>query len=152
MPIISCPVEDCEWTSDDLDGAFAAVIVQQLQMHDKSTHLTPPAENHKLKIDPPEIGVGANPEEWSAFTRQWSMYKTGTGIPKPKLSTALFYCGSKDLRQDLMRDLREDVAAMSEKDLAAMRRLAVKESALVHCMKLSKMTPSSRHMTQGLGQ
>ena len=142
MPIISCPVNGCEWTSDDLDGAFAAVIVQQLQMHDKTTHSTLPTENHKLKIDSPEIGVGANPEEWSAFTRQWSMYKTGTGIPNPKLSTALFYCGSKDLRQDLMRDLREDVAAMSEEDLlAAMRRLAVKEeSALVHRMKLSKMT------------
>ena len=142
MPSISCPVEDCEWKSDDLGGAFAAVIVQQLQMHDKSTHSTPPAENHKLKLDLPEIGVGANPEEWSAFTRQWSMYKTGTGIPNPKLSTALFYCGSKDLRQDLMRDLREDVATMSEEDLlAAMRRLAVKEeSALVHRMKLGKMT------------
>ena len=70
------------------------------------------------------------------------MYKTGTGIPNPKISTALFHCGSKDLRHDLMKDLRDDVAAMSEDNLlAAMKRLAVKEeSALVHRMKLSKMT------------
>ena len=142
MPSITCPVEGCGWLSDNLEAAFVAVLTQQLQMHDKSAHSPPPVENHRLKIDPPEIGVGANPEEWSTFKREWSLYKTGTNIPNSKLATALFHCGNKDLRQDLLRDLRDDVAAMTEDDLlAAMRRLAVKEeSALVHRMKLSKMT------------
>ena len=70
------------------------------------------------------------------------MYKTGTGVPGPKIPTALFHCCSKGLKHDLMKDLRCDVAAMDEDDLlAAIKRLAVKEeSTLVHRMKLSKMT------------
>ena len=147
MTIISCPVADCPWRSADLDEAFASVIASQLQIHSRACHESTPAPttavpDHKLKLDPPEIGVGANPEEWSSFTRQWSMYKIGTSIHGSKIPTELFYCASKDLRQDLMRDLRCDVATMPEQDLlAAMRRLAVKEeSALVHRIKLSKMT------------
>ena len=151
MPVISCPIDGCPWKSDNLDGDFANILQEQLQMHDRVKHLSPlPTENvpapsqHKLKLDPPEIGVGANPEEWSSFIRQWSMFKIGTSVPESKVATALFYCASKELRQDLMRDLRCDVAAMAEKDLLeAMRRLAVKEeSSLVHRIKLSKMTQS----------
>ena len=139
MPRVTCPVQDCVWQSDDLEGAFAAVIAQQLQIHDRTAHPAPSPNvnqgtDHKLKIDSPEIDVGANPEEWSSFLREWSMYKTGTGVAGPKLPTALFYCCSKGLKQDLLKDLRCDVAAMAEDDLlAAMKRLAVKEeSALVH--------------------
>ena len=146
MPKINCPVVNCQWQSDDLDGAFAAVLVQQLQMHDKSAHANPtPSSNspapQKLNIDPPKISVGANPEEWVSFSRQWTLYKNGALIPNSQATTALFYCCSNDLRLDLMRDIRGDVAAMPEDDLLAnIRRLAVREeSVLVQRIKLSKM-------------
>ena len=61
MPKIKCPIEGCTWESADLDGSFAAVITQQLQMHDKAVHSQPtPAaptsvsQKHQLKIDPLE--------------------------------------------------------------------------------------------------
>ena len=147
MPKISCPVDGCTYETENLDGAFAAVLVQQLQMHDKAAHSSPaPSQNisHKLNIDPPKISVGANPEEWESFTRQWEMFKRGTAVPKEQAATALFYCCHNDLRQDLMRDIRDDVSSMPESDLlAAIRRLAVKEeSVLVHRMKLSKLVQS----------
>ncbi len=95
----------------------------------------------KAKYRPPKIGVGASPEDWQAFRRQWSMYKSGTMISPSQAATALFYCCSEELRLDIMRDIRSDVALMPEDELLAeIRRLAVKEeSILVHRMKLGKM-------------
>ena len=65
MPIIKCPYEQCQWKSDDLGGEFAAVIAQQLAMHNNAAHANPAPTPmpQKLNIDPPKIGVGATPEE-----------------------------------------------------------------------------------------
>ena len=143
MPIIKCPYDSCDWQSEDVDGAFASVIAVQLTMHDKAVHSAPnpSASTQILKIDPPKISVGATPEEWQSFVRQWSMYKTGTMIAPKQTATALFYCCSEELRLDIMRDIRLDVASMQESDLLTeIKRLAVREeSILVHRMKLGKM-------------
>ena len=143
MPVIKCLIPGCTWKTDEMSEAFAGVMNTQLQMHDRLVHsvAAQPAA-HKLKIDPPSIDVGATPEEWQSFKRQWSMYKTGTAIPTHQTSTALFYCCSSNLRLDIMRDMRDDVAAMPEEDLLSeMRRLAVREeSVLVHRLKLGKMS------------
>ena len=144
MPRLQCPVEGCNWQSQDLDVAFASALTTALQMHDKSVHASTSATKSKIKLDPPKVDVGCDPDQWSAFTRQWEMFKVGMCIANNMLPTALFYCCSQDLRTDIMRDTRADVSSMSEKDLlAAIRRLAVKdESTLVHRMKLNSMTQS----------
>lgn len=143
MPSLQCPVEGCDWQSQDLDAGFAAALTAALQIHDKTAHATQalPAP-HKLKLDSPTISSGCDPDQWSAFTRQWDMYKVGMAIADNVRPTALFYCCDQDLRTDIMRDIRGDVANMAEQDLlAAIKRLAVKdESILVHRIKLGKMT------------
>ena len=152
MPIIECPYEGCDWKSENVDAAFASVVGQQLEMHDRAKHSnpmpTPKPQSQKLNIDPPKINVGASPEEWQAFKRQWSMFKTGTVIATEQAATALFYCCSDELRLDIMRDIRTDVASMPEDDLLKeIKRLAVRdESILVHRMRLGKMT-----QTPGMG-
>ena len=128
--------------SDDMAEAFANALTLQLQMHDKTVHPTPPPPStHKLNIEPPALDVGATPEDWESFTRQWSMYKSGTAIPDSQAPTAFFYCCTSNLRLDIMRDTRCDVAKMKESDLLTeIRRLAVREeSILVHRMRLGKM-------------
>ena len=140
MPQLSCPYEGCDWKSQDLDAAFAAALNTSLGMHDKAAHSQAPVSNLKLK--PPTVSAGSTPDQWSAFTRQWTMYKSGMSVPANMSATALFYCCDEDLKTDLMRDLQADVSSMPELDLlAAIKRLAVKEeSTLVHRIKLSKMT------------
>ena len=142
MPIIVCPVQDCEWKSQNLGEAFAAILHTSLQMHAQAAHTTAAAAPTTLKLKPPTVGPGCNPDQWSAFTRQWEMYKTGMALRTEQRSTALFYCCEDELKTDLMRDLQNDVSTMCESDLlAAIKRLAVKdESVLVHRIKLSKMT------------
>ena len=145
MPRLQCPIDGCDWQSQDLEAEFAAGLTAALQIHDRTVHSTPaPVAPQKLKLDPPTIAAGCDPDQWSAFTRQWDMYKIGIRIADNVVPTALFYCCNSDLRTDIMRDLRQDVATMAEADLlAAIKRLAVKdESILVHRIKLNKMTQS----------
>ena len=83
-----------------------------------------------------------DPDQWSAFTRQWDMYKVGMAITDNILTTALFYCCKQDLRTDIMRELQLDVAKIAEAYLlAAIKRLAVKEErTLVHRLNFNRMT------------
>ena len=146
MPTLECPVEGCDWQSQDLDAAFAAAMTAALQIHDRTVH-QPQAQPAtaaapKLKLDPPTIAAGCDPDQWSAFTRQWEMYKVGMAIAQNVIPTALFYCCDSDLRTDIMRDQRGNITNMPEADLMnVIKRLAVKdESTLVQRIKLSKMT------------
>ena len=145
MPFLRCAFPDCQYKTDDLSEAFAAALLEQLKMHERASHTAAPeSKPHKLKIDPPKLDVGATPEEWQSFRRQWDMFKSGTLLPREQLATALFYCCSEGLRLDIMRDTQDDVAAMEEAELLAhLKRLAVKEeSILVQRIKMGRMQQS----------
>ena len=104
MPFLRCPIDDCDWRSQDLDAAFAAALTTALQIHDRTVH--PPLAQptmHKLRLDPPTIATGCDPDQWSAFTRQWNMYKVGMAIADNVLPTALFYCCDTDLTTCIIR-------------------------------------------------
>ena len=144
---LTCPIDSCTWRSQELPDTFVDALTKALDMHNKSAHESPvqpatQAASQPLKLKPPSISAGCTPDQWSSFTRQWTMYKTGVAISSSLCATALFYCCDQELMNDLMRDIRGDVSSMSEVDLlAAIKRLAVKEeSNLVHRIKLTKMT------------
>ena len=147
MPKIKCPA--CEYETQDLEVALAAALNTQLAAHIQASHAphVPNApqvdpQRRKLKVDPPTIGVDCNPEQWSSFVRLWKMYKASSAIHADSVSTALFYCGSEELRNDILKDIQDDISTMSEDDLLkAMKRLAViEESTLAQRLKLGKMT------------
>ena len=165
MPVLKCLNAGCQWQSQDLDAAFADALTKQLEMHNQEVHAPAAAAAAaaaaqaavqaaprpmaaaappRLKLDPPRIDSNCDPDKFSAFTRQWTMYKVGMAIASDMTTTALFYCCTDELRTDLLRDIRSDVALMTETDLlAAIKRLAVKEeSTLVHRIRLSRMTQS----------
>ena len=119
MPSLRCPVEGCDWQSQDLESAFASALTTALQMHDRSVHTSASPSTSKLKLEPPKVGLGCDPDLWSAFTRQWEMFKLGMIIANNMIPTALFQCCSQDLRMDIMRDTRADVSTMTEKGLLA---------------------------------
>ncbi|CAG2255440.1 unnamed protein product [Mytilus edulis] len=120
---------------------FATALAPALQIHRRTVHppLAQPS-THKLKLDPPTISTGCDPDQWSAFTRQWKMYKTGMAITDNVLPTALFYCCDTNLRTDIMRDLQGDASMIETDLLKAIKRLAVKEeSTLVQRIKLNRI-------------
>ena len=146
---LTCPVQACTWESQDLPIELAGALTSALQLHGSTAHAVAtapaavvPQQQTRLKLDPPKIGLACDPDQWSSFTRQWTMYKVGMAISATMIPTALFSCCKDDLRTFIMRDTREDVATMPEADLIAIiKRLAVKEeSILVHRIKLGKIT------------
>ena len=52
MPQIKCPA--CEWQTDDLDVAYAAVQAAQLNIHSQTMHRQD-VTAQKVKLDPPEV-------------------------------------------------------------------------------------------------
>ena len=144
---LDCPIAGCNWQSQELPETYVDALTAALRMHNQSVHenqgqQAPQPTAPSLKLKSPTVGAGCTPDQWSSFTRQWTMYKTGMGITNAQCATALFHCCNQDLMDDIMRDIRGDVSVMSEVDLlAAIKRLAVKEeSTLVHRIKLSKLT------------
>ena len=145
MPAINCPVDDCDWKTQDLSGEFAAILHTSLNVHVRTAHPQPASDlasesvSTKLKLKPPTIGPGCDPDQWCHFKRQWEMYKKVMKLGDTELATGLFYCCEDDLKSTLMRDMQGDISAMAEADLlAAIKRLAVKdESVLVKRIKLT---------------
>ena len=79
----------CNWQSQDMDEAFEAALTTALQIHDMVVHTVqaqPAPPRHKL--DAPTVAGGCDPDQWSAFTRQW--YNVGMYIAASVLPTALF--------------------------------------------------------------
>jgi hypothetical protein len=119
---LQCPVAGFECESQAIDVALAAALTTALQMHNNAIHIVqlqaqPKAQN--LKLNPPLIAYGCDPDQWSAFVRQWEMYKLVMAIANNVLTIALFYCCDDDWRTYLMRDIRGDVATMLEAGILA---------------------------------
>ena len=63
MPRLQCQVDGSDWESQDLDEAFAAGLTAALQIHDRTVYSTPtPVATQKLKLDPPCISAGCDPD------------------------------------------------------------------------------------------
>ncbi|KAH3861316.1 hypothetical protein DPMN_024243 [Dreissena polymorpha] len=76
MPRLQCPIEGCDWQSQDLDTAFAAGLTAALQIHDRTIHSTPaPVAPQRLQLDPPTIAAG-----WDILTSGQHSPDSGTCI------------------------------------------------------------------------
>ena len=104
---LDCPIDGCIWKSQSLPPTLGAALNTALQAHVQAVHPpTPQQAPPTLKLKAPSISAGTTPDHWSAFQKQWSMYKTGMAIPAAMCSTALFHCCEEELINDLMRDLQ----------------------------------------------
>ena len=120
--------------------AYAAVQAAQLNIHSQTMHRQD-VTAQKVKLDPPEVDIDFNSEQWESFKRQWEMYKKGMSISANMINTALFYCCTKELRCLVLRDIQKDLMDETEENLlGTIKRLAVnEESILSQRLKLGKM-------------
>ena len=143
MPRIKCPA--CNFVTDDLDVAYAAVQATQLTIHSQTVHRQD-VTAQKVKLDPPEVDTDFNSEQWESFKRQWGMFKKGMSIPENMINTALFYCCTKELRCLVLRDIQKDLLDETEDDLlATIKRLAVNEECPISEAKIGKDDADSRY-------
>ena len=82
MPSINCPIEECPYSTDDVEAAVAAVL---LTIHN-NVHLSAPRSSEAAtrqraaKIDRPKISAGFPEETWNTFNTRWAMFKRSTGL------------------------------------------------------------------------
>ena len=73
----------------------------------------------------PKVNIGVSTEEWNVFTRQWEVFRTGSGIDEASAPSQLFQCAENELGDSLLK-ANPDAASSTLPDLLdAMRSLAV---------------------------
>ena len=142
MPAISCPVPNCTYTTDDVD---AAIVAQLLQLHLVThTQSTATARAPSIKVDKvrrPTITSSGTSEEWSYFRTRWKEYVEATGVAGKDLVIQLLECCDEDLRKDLTRTC----GSLTNKDettvLLSIEKLAVRvENIMVARVALHDMS------------
>ena len=127
MPDYKCPIEECPFSTGDLDPAVGAAM---LMIHN-NIHISAPtnanaaAHQRAPKIDRPKISAGSSEEIWNTFMTRWTMFKRSTGITGPEAVQHLFHCCEDELGDALLK-AHPDAATGNEDELVAkIKKMAV---------------------------
>ena len=145
MPKYKCPFPACEYETDDVADALAAVLIS---VHSTGTHTTTPtaptASNPTAKIEKvrrPTISSAGSSEEWSYFLTRWHDYVEATKINGKDKVIQLLECCDEQLRKDLTRNAGGSLTNKTTDDvMAAIKKLAVRdENTMVARVQLHNM-------------
>ena len=127
MPSINCPIDNCPYSTGEVDPAVAAAL---LTVHN-NVHIgvaaQPTAAKQKApKLARPTISAGSNEETWNAFQARWNLFKNGTQLTPNETTQQLFQCCDDTLGNDLIRGNSNIVTNSNEQELLrAIKKLAV---------------------------
>ena len=104
MPTINCPIPDCEYVTEDVDPAIAAVLLTIHNNIHMSAAGSAPATNYARapKIARPSISKGSTEELWNAFIARWNMFKSSLNLNDEEATQQLFQCCEEDLGNDIL--------------------------------------------------
>ena len=139
MPAIACPLAGCEFRTEDVDPAVAAVLLT-IHATEHTTH-TSTSSAKVEKVKRPTVSSAGSSEDWAYFESRWADYVDATKISGKDMVMQLLECCDDDLRKDLTRNAGGSLANKPEKDvLAAIKRLAVRvENCMVARVHLHNM-------------
>ena len=130
MPIIQCPIVDCDYVTDDVDASIAAAL---LIVHN-SSHMaaTRPAMTKQKppKINRPCISRDSSEETWNNFQSQWSMFKDSTNLTLQETVKQLIQCCDEELGDDILRGHPSAINDTEQVLLNTIKQLAVTPVAI----------------------
>ena len=144
MTVLSCPLENCSFQTDDVEAVGAAAIlnIHYLAHATPSTNVpptlahageiqrVPDAKGEKVKR--PIVTSGGTSQDWKYFETRWSDYKIATKITGTDVKVHLLECCDEQLRKDLTRSMGCSPLLKSETEiLASMKLLAVREENIM---------------------
>ena len=139
MPIISCPILNCQFATGDVDSDLANTL---LKLHARD-HNDPPSSNAAKveRVKRPNVKSAGSSEDWNYFLSRWSEYKAATKITGPDIVLQLLECCDEQLRKDLTRNAGGSLSNKSEEEVTtAIKSLAVREeNCMVARMQLFNM-------------
>ena len=98
MPIVQCPITNCNYATPDVEAAIAAALIStHATSHTNSSAIKAPVE----KVRRPTISLSGTSEDWSYFLSRWEDYKAATKLQSAECITQLLECCEEQLRRDL---------------------------------------------------
>jgi len=100
MPVIECPIEDCEYQTPDLDPVVAAALITAHTIVHALPHpAVPGAKVEKVKC--PCISSAGTTEDWQYFRSRWNDYVKATKLSDTNKVIRLLECCDDQLQKDL---------------------------------------------------
>ena len=131
MPSINCPIAECEYKTDDVDPALAAVLLTLHNNVHLSATVTPAAtRNRAPKIERPKITAGSSEEMWSTFNTRWAMFKRSTGLAGAECVQQLFHCCDEELGNAILKGHPDSVSRDEDYLRSKIRLMAVTPVAI----------------------
>ena len=126
MPVVLCPIDGCDYRTDDVDPGLAAAL---LTVHNNA-HVNAPAPARATqrapKIQRPSVSRSSTEETWNSFLARWRLFKRGTGLRPNEACQQLFECCDEELGDDILKNSNTDIAELDEDELLVLiKRLAV---------------------------
>ena len=79
IPVVRCPIEDCEYRTPDVDPVVAAALITtRATVHGLPHSATSVAKAEKVKR--PCISSAGTTEDWQYFTSRWTDYVEATKL------------------------------------------------------------------------
>lgn len=153
MPVIKCPIPDCDFETSDLDAAIVAALLTTHALVHTTTPASTTSCNKVEKVKRPTISPAGTSEDWSYFLSRWKDYVEATKIKDKELVIQLLECCDETLRRDLTRSAGGSLTEKSQEDvLTAMRILAVREeNTMVARVTLNNMTQDREETVRSFG-
>ena len=121
MVVVACPLEGCEFKTQDVEPAVVAVL---LQIH-ATSHTANGGAAKGPNLVRPRIDMGADEEAWNTFILRWNNFRIGPNIGDSTAPVQLLQCAGDDLSEMLLKaDPRISTRPIDDV-LAAMKSLAV---------------------------
>ena len=158
MPVVRCPIEDCEYQMLGVDPVVAAALITTHATVHALPHLaTPVAKAEKVKR--PCISSSGTTEDWHYFISRWSDYVKATKFSGTDRVIQLLECCDDQLRRDLTRNAGGTLTGKTENEvLAAIKILAIREEnvmvarVILHNMKQDRGEPIRAYGARIRGQ
>ena len=132
MVIISCPIVNCPFKTEDLSEGNAGI---SLNIHGNTytSESREPAQTiaKTERMQRSTVSTEITLQKWSYFVWNWELYKKHTNIGEGNISTELLACCDDNLRSNLFR-ANNTIHTSTENDiLEAIKSFAVKSESFV---------------------
>lgn len=130
MVVLTCPIPDCGFQTDDLEmnGAVSIINIHAL-VHSNPVH-APLLHVNAPKLVRPKIQQNSTGEDWNAFLRRWEIFRIGSNITNQAAPSQLLECTTEQLGNIVLRAHPQFTSRPIDEALTLLKSIAVVPVAL----------------------
>ena len=126
MPAIQCPIEGCQYETEDVEASIAAaLILVHGNIHKNESFSSTCKRQKPPKLDRPHIGLDASEETWNSFITRWKMFTESSELTPQETVRQLFHCCEEDLGDKVLKGHPDAVSGDAQQLLEVIKKLAV---------------------------